>query len=48
LEAKQAIKEGIDNQLKLPVADLNTHWKRKGKVQLHSLWQSTKRSKNTP
>jgi hypothetical protein len=33
-EAKQAIKEGRDSQLLLPVADLKTQWKNKGKEEL--------------
>jgi hypothetical protein len=41
-EAKQSIKEGSDNKLLLPVADLKVYWKEKGKEELHSLCQSTK------
>jgi hypothetical protein len=29
--------------LLLPVADLKTQWKKKGKEELHSCWQNTKR-----
>jgi hypothetical protein len=35
-EAKQAIKEGRDSQLLLPVTDLKTQWKKKGKKGLRS------------
>jgi hypothetical protein len=35
-EAKQAMKEGRHSQLLLPVADLKTQWKKKGKEELHS------------
>jgi hypothetical protein len=45
LEAKQAIKEGRDSQLLLPVADLKTQWKKKGKEELHSFCQNTKRDR---
>jgi hypothetical protein len=44
-EAKQAIKEGRDSQLLLPVADLKTQGKRKGKEELHSFCQNTKRDR---
>jgi hypothetical protein len=44
-EAKQAIKEGRESQLLLPVADLRTNWKKKVKEELHSLCQNTKRDK---
>jgi ribonuclease HI len=35
LEAMQAIKEGRDNPLLLPVADVNTQWTKNGKEYLH-------------
>jgi hypothetical protein len=44
LETKQAIKEGRDTQLLLPVADLKTKWKKKGK-ELHSFCQNTNRDR---
>jgi ribonuclease HI len=43
--AKQAIKEGRDSQLLLPVADLKTQGKRKGKEELHSLCENTKQDR---
>jgi hypothetical protein len=45
LEAKQAIKEGRDSQLLLPVADLKTQWKKIGKEELHSFCHRTKRDR---
>jgi hypothetical protein len=45
LEAKQATKEGTDGQLLLPDADLKTQWKKKGKKELHSFYQNTKRDR---
>jgi hypothetical protein len=44
-EAKLSIKEGRDNQLILPVADLKTRWIKKGKEELHSFCQNTKRDR---
>jgi hypothetical protein len=44
-EVKQSIKGGRDSQLLLPVADLKTHWKKKGKEELHSFCQNTKRQR---
>jgi hypothetical protein len=44
-EAKQAIKESRDRQLLLPVADIKTRWKKKGKEELHSFCQNTKRDR---
>jgi hypothetical protein len=44
-EAKQAIKEGLDSQLLLPVADLKTQWRKKGKEELHTFCQNTKRDR---
>jgi hypothetical protein len=41
-EAKQAIKEGADSQLLLPVADLKTQWKKKGTKAVHNFCQNTK------
>jgi hypothetical protein len=43
-EAKQAIKEGIDSQLLLIVADLKTQWTKKGKEH-RSFCQNTKRDR---
>jgi hypothetical protein len=45
LEAKQVTKEGRDSQLLLPVADLKTQWKKKGKEKLHNFCQNTKRDR---
>ncbi|PNF30200.1 hypothetical protein B7P43_G08428 [Cryptotermes secundus] len=44
-QAKLAIKEGRDSQLLLPVADLKTEWKMKGKEELHSFCQNTKQER---
>jgi hypothetical protein len=44
-EAKQSIKEGIVSELLLPVADLKAQWKKKGRKELHSFSQSTKRDR---
>jgi ribonuclease HI len=43
-DVKQSIKEGRDSQLLLPVADLKAKWKKKGKEELHSFCQNTKRA----
>jgi hypothetical protein len=45
LEVKQSIKDGRDNQLLLPVADLKAQWKKKDKGELHSFCQNTKRDR---
>jgi hypothetical protein len=39
------LKEGRGSQLLLPVADLKTQWKEKGKEELHSFCQNTKRDR---
>jgi hypothetical protein len=44
-QSKQSIKEGRDSQLLLPVADLKVQWKKKGKEELHSFCQNTKRDR---
>jgi hypothetical protein len=44
-EAKQAIKEGRDSQLLLPVVDFKPQWKKKIKEELHSFCQNTKRNR---
>jgi hypothetical protein len=42
-ESKQSKKVERDSQLLLPAADLKTQWKKKGKEELHSFCQNTKR-----
>jgi hypothetical protein len=44
-EAKQSIKEGRDSQLLLPMAYLKAQWKKKGKEELHTFCQNTKRDR---
>jgi hypothetical protein len=44
-EAKQAIKEVKHSQLLLPVADLETQRKKKGKKELQSFCQNTERER---
>jgi hypothetical protein len=44
-EAEQSIKEGRNIQLLLLVADLKAQWKKKGKEELHSYCQNTKRDR---
>jgi ribonuclease HI len=44
-EAKQAINEGRESQLLLPVADLKAQWKKKGKEELHGFCHNTKRGR---
>jgi hypothetical protein len=44
-EAKQSIEEGRDIQIILPVEDLKAHWKKKGKEELHSFCENTKRDR---
>jgi hypothetical protein len=45
METKYSIKEGRDSQLLLPVADLKAQWKKKGKEELHSFCQNTRRDR---
>jgi hypothetical protein len=44
-EAKQAIKEGGECQLLLPVAELKIQWRKKGKEGLHTFCKNTKRDR---
>jgi hypothetical protein len=44
-EAKQSTIEGTDSHLLLPDADLKAQWKKKGKEELHSFCQNTKRDR---
>jgi hypothetical protein len=44
-EAKQAIKDGRDSQLLLPVENLKVQWKKKGKEEFHSSCQNSERDK---
>jgi hypothetical protein len=45
MKANQTVKEGRDSQLLLPVADLKTQWTKKGKEELHSCCQNSKRDR---